>query len=100
MKRYWIALNGTSCAMSSIPMRRPDVSPRPYQLIGFPTWEEARDAQRICLETSISEVEAFMQSLVPAVRSGQVMVIQHDDHEPPNPEFTAWMDTPLPPSAN
>ena len=47
--RYWIALNGASCAMSSMPMRRPEVSPRPWQLIGLPTFEEAREAQRICL---------------------------------------------------
>ena len=46
---WWIAINGPSCARSNFPMRKPLVTPTPEQLIGFPTAEEAEQAQHTCL---------------------------------------------------
>jgi hypothetical protein len=91
-RRYWIAINGPSCARTSIALREPKVSPTPYQLIGFPTDEEAREAQRICLEESPATVRQFMESLQPRVRSGVIRVIQPDHPEPPTTEQTAWLE--------
>ena len=93
--RYWIALNGSSCAMSSMPMRRPEVSPRPWQLIGFLTLEEAREAQRVCLNEPIPVVRQFMEGLLPAVEDGKIVVITHEDHDPQTGS-TMWLDAPLP----
>jgi len=47
--RYWIAINGDSCALCSIPLREPLVTPTPEKLFGFPTLKEAEEAQRICM---------------------------------------------------
>jgi hypothetical protein len=34
--RYWIAINQHTCALSSVPMRHPVVSPTPEQLAAIP----------------------------------------------------------------
>jgi hypothetical protein len=92
--RYWIALNGSSCALSSLPMRNPTISPKPYQLVGFPTWEEAREAQRVCLEEPLPVVERFMAGLIPDVKSGRVWVQTFKDPGPQTRGETMWFDGP------
>jgi hypothetical protein len=89
---YWIALNGPSCAMASWPMKEPQVSPVPQQLFGFPTYEEAKQAQKLCLTAPIKEVDAYIQSLGTSVKAGRVKYIR-----PANPESfthgpTMWFD--------
>ena len=48
---YWIAVNGASCALATWSMTRPQVSPVPEQMWGFPTYEEAKKAQDISAST-------------------------------------------------
>jgi hypothetical protein len=91
--RYWIAINGASCAISSMPMRNPMVTPTPQQMIGFPTLEEAQDAQRICLTASMDEVRRFMKSLRPDVGSGRVRVTTPDNPQPPTRGPTSWTES-------
>jgi hypothetical protein len=82
-ERYWIAINGTSCATFSLPLRNPLVTPTPSQLLGFPTSEEALHAQRICLEAPMHEVRAFFKSLSPDVKAGRIRVIRPPHPQPP-----------------
>jgi hypothetical protein len=60
-KRYWIAINGPSCAICSMPLKEPLVTPTPEEMFGFLTLEEAERAQRICLMAPIKKVERFME---------------------------------------
>jgi hypothetical protein len=91
-ERYWIALNGSSCAISPLPMRNPMATPTPYQLIGFPTYEEAQRAQRICLEAPMGEVNKFLAALTPDVKSGRIRVIEHAHPQPPTRCPTMWTE--------
>ena len=64
-ERYWIAINGAACVLSSLPMHNPMTTPTAWQLIGFPTLEEAKRAQRICLKATMDEVQDFLSPCVP-----------------------------------
>jgi len=33
MERYWIAINGPTCAMSPLPLQNPMLTPTPEQMI-------------------------------------------------------------------
>jgi hypothetical protein len=90
--RYWIAINGASCARSLVPMRHPQVSPTPVQLLGFLTGEAAHAAQQICLTASLPAVQAFLERLREPVRTGDVRVIQFRQPEPPTPGPMVWQD--------
>jgi len=93
-RRYWIALNGPSCARTTIPFRVPKVSPTPNLLIGFPTEDEARAAQRICLEEPIVTVRQFIESLRgPRVRTGEIRFIEPAHPEPPTRGTTVWTES-------
>jgi len=92
LDRYWIAINGASCAYSSIPMRDPKVTPTPQRLIGFPTLDEAVEAQLICLTAPLDEVRRFVESLRPDVMSGRVRVITPEHPQPPTEGPTAWTE--------
>ena len=75
--RYWIAIgNGAACARSPVPMRHPQVSPTPVQLLGFLTVEAAHAAQQICLTASLPAVQTFLERLREPVRTGDVRVIE------------------------
>jgi hypothetical protein len=91
-ERYWIALNGASCALTSLPLRNPLVTPTPQQLLGFPTLKEAKRAQRICLQSSMNEVQRFFTSLSPDVRAGRVRVINPEQPQPPTRGPTMWTE--------
>ena len=91
-ERYWIAINGASCALTAFPMRHPLVIPTPEQLLGFPTLDEARKAQQVCLNAPMPEVKRFMQSLSADVMAGRVRVIKPKHPEPPTSGQTAWME--------
>lgn len=95
-KMYWIAINGASCACSSAPWQEPVTSPVAQQLIGFPTLEEARKAQRICCLEPIESVERFFRRLLTEdIPSGRVRVIKPASPEPPTHGPTAWMEARL-----
>jgi len=94
-EKFWIAVNGPTCAIYSLPMSNPLVTPTPERLIGFPTLEEAQHAQRICLEEPIDKVRAFVASLVPGVRAGRIRVIQPEHPQPPvSGGSTMWTEDP------
>ncbi len=93
-ERYWIAINGASCAMTALPMRQPLVTPTPKQLLGFPTLNEARKAQQVCLNAPIPEVKRFIQSLHADVMTGRIRVINPKHPQPPTSGQTAWTDSP------
>lgn len=90
--RYWIAINGSSCALASLPFTNPKVTPIPRQLIGFSTYNEAREAQRICLNDPTSKVIQFMENLQSRVKAGQVMIIQPSHPQPSTKGPTLWTD--------
>src|ERR1700733_10572904 len=89
---YWIALNGSSCAMASLPMKEPQVSPVPQQLFGFPTYEEAKRAQKLCLPAPIKTVNEYIQSLGQAIKAGRVKYIRPANPEPQTSGPTMWLD--------
>jgi len=91
---YWIAINGASCAMASFPMTNPVVSPTPQQMLGFPTFEEAKHAQQICLTAPMNEVKRFLQSLAPDVKAGRLVAIMPDNPEPATRGTTMWLEAP------
>ncbi len=58
---YWLAINGASCAMSSMPMPGTvTVTPRPKMLVGFLTHAEAKTAQHSMLTAPIAKCRKLM----------------------------------------
>lgn len=91
-ERYWIAINGGSCALTMMPLEHPIVSPKPEQLLGFPTLAEAQKAQEICLTAPLAVVKSFLMNLQAKVDSGEVKAITMYHPEPPTPGPTIWME--------
>ena len=92
-ERYWIAINGPTCVISTLPLCNPKVTPTPEQLLGFTTWEDAKHAQHVCLTAEMDEVERFLESLRPDVKSGRVRVIQPEHPQPPTTGKTVWTES-------
>ena len=92
-RRYWIALNGPSCAISRTPWRNPVTIPVAQQYFGFPTLAEAERAQDICLHQPEAEVRRFLESLSPDVKCGRIRVIQPPYPQPPTRDATWWMES-------
>lgn len=90
--KYWIAINGASCAIASLPMNNPRVTPTPQQLLGFPTLKEARHAQKVCLTAPMDEVIRFLRSLAPDVGTGRITAITPDNPDPPTSGTTIWLE--------
>lgn len=88
MKRYWIAINGSSCAICSIPCEEvPTVSPRPEVMFGFETLGEARAAQASALNDPIAVVKERMASWL----KGSIRVVRFDNPEPQTSGETVWL---------
>jgi hypothetical protein len=92
--RYWIAINGSSCAMSVTPMRNATTIPIAEQMFGFPTLEEAKEARRICLHEPMERVEEFFDSLHPHVASGRIVHKRSANPDPPTSDATMWLEAP------
>jgi hypothetical protein len=90
--RYWIAINGASCAIAPMPMRNPIVTPRPQQLLGFASLEEAEHAQKVCLTYPMDKVREFLASLAPQVHEGTIRVMTYKDPEPSTKGPTTWLE--------
>ncbi len=90
MKLYWIAINGSSCACSSIPFVRPTVTPTPEVLIGFPNVEEAKDAQKLCLKAPIGQVKASMKLWM---TQADIRIIRPSKPDPPTSGVTLWLES-------
>ncbi len=89
---YWLAINGASCAASSVPLRPTlQVHPTPEQLIGFRTRDEQLSVQQFLLSAPIDEVEKFMREEMPRkVHAGEVLYIRPANPEPPTRGTTLW----------
>lgn len=89
---YWLAINGASCAASSVPLRPTlQVHPTPEQLIGFRTRDEQLSVQQFLLSAPIDEVEKFMREEMPRkVHAGEVLCIRPANPEPPTRGDTLW----------
>jgi len=92
-ERYWIAINGATCALCSLPLREPFVTPTPEQLLGFPTVEEAERAQRICLFEPKEDVNRFLRRLAHDVKAKRIRYIRPEHPQPPSREATAWTES-------
>jgi hypothetical protein len=90
--RYWIAVNGCSCAASQLPWRNPTTNPVAEQMWGFLTVEEALRAQKLVLTKPTPEVMAYLQGLGPDIKSGRVVYKRPENPEPPTRGRTAWME--------
>ena len=93
VERFWIAINGTSCSLSRTPWKNPVTIPVARQYKGFPSVEEAEEAQRLCLEGSEAEMEAFFEEMQPAVKAGRIRVINPPYPQSPTEGPTAWMES-------
>lgn len=67
----------------SLPMENPTTVPTAEQMWGFPTLEEARNAQNTVLNKPMHEAVAFLRSLGPDIKAGRVLYRRPDDPQPP-----------------
>jgi hypothetical protein len=91
---FWIATNGPTCVRSIFPMRRPIVSPTPEQMWGFPTAEEAEQAQAICIYAPIEQAMDYLRGLGPDIARGRVTYFRPEKPEAPTTGTTMWLDEP------
>jgi hypothetical protein len=91
---YWLAINQASVALSVMPLsKRVNVIPTPEQLIGFPTWEEAKAVQDFLLNASIEDVAEFMTREMPnKIEKREAVYIRPEHPQPPTHGKTAWFD--------
>ena len=85
---YWIAVNGASVALCSMPAPKAICSPIPEQLFGFPTLEEAKEVQTFLLNAPIPHVEERMASW--ADRIGHDMAYERPSNPEPLRDGTMW----------
>lgn len=91
--RYWIAINGSSCAMSSIPWEYPSVNPVPHILIGFPAFREAEEAQRFCLTAPVADLRPQMALWESRARTaGDIMISRPHNPQPQTSGSTTWCE--------
>jgi hypothetical protein len=89
--RYYIAINGSSCALSTVPWRKPPrVVPAPEVLIGFPTLAEATEAQHFLLNAPVPEMTARLVSY--RDRRPDLTVIRLPNPGPQTAGETVWLD--------
>lgn len=85
---YWIAINGPSVAANlSVPVSSVKVTPTPQSLVGFPTREEASEAQRFLLNAPIEDIPA---QLVKWQKRDEIKIIIQPHPEPPTRGATQW----------
>jgi hypothetical protein len=88
--RHWIAINGSTCALSPGPLRPPlGVSPTPEVLVGFLAEQDARTAQSICLTAAPADVKESMREWL---SRADVEVIRPPNPEPQTDGPTAWVE--------
>src|ERR1035441_777587 len=89
---HWIAINGASCALAGYPLPVPTVKPTPELLIGFPTHDEAVQAQRFlltarveCLSPKLAEWR--LRALLP---ESDIKIVMPEHPERPTTGATHW----------
>ena len=86
-KYYWVAVNGSSAtACLSTPLSTPKVTPTPKSLIGFPTAQEAGEAERFLLNAPIRNIPAQLREWQ---KRDDMKIVVPATPEPPSP-FTMW----------
>ena len=85
---YWLAINGASCAMFSMPVPVTVMTtPRPEMLLGFPTYDEAKTAQHTMLTAPIAKCRKLMDKWK---RRHDVVTRVFKNPEPPTRGATIW----------
>jgi|SRR4029453_10410433 hypothetical protein len=92
-EKYWIAINGASCAISRVPWIEPVTIPVPRQYIGFPTLQEAEKAHSVCLRGSQTEMRDYFRSLRADVMAGRIRVINPPFPQPSTQGRTTYMES-------
>ena len=92
---YWLALNGPSVAATMTPLSKDlMVSPVPEQLLGFSSYQEAKETQQFLLTAPPHKLPKFMKALILRIRSGEVQYIRPRNPEPWDKCGTIWQDGP------
>jgi hypothetical protein len=86
--KYWIAINGPSVALCSVAMDEVHCRPTPEQMFGFPTLQEAREAQKLLLDSPIPECHRRMKAWM---AREDVAVRKPKDPEPCTTGPTMWV---------
>lgn len=97
---YWVAANGASAAMSSIPLPVTlEVSPVPEQLFGFRDFVEARQFQQFLLTAPMPRIKWMLRVEMPmAISSGHIKYIRPPNPERPSRAGTMWACSGSPPA--
>jgi len=90
---YWLAINGPSVAISSIPLStKVSVSPRPELLIGFNDFSEAKKIQHFLLTAKIRNVNKYIHTLPEKLESNEVQCVIHPEMPEPCSYTTNWSE--------
>lgn len=83
---YWLAINGPTVVMSSIPGARPNVTPVPETLVGFPEQKEAEEMMNFLLSAPIEKCRERVEGWK---RRNDLEIVVPPNPEPPS-AHTAW----------
>lgn len=89
---YWIAINGSSVALSpyALPVTV-NVNPIPQLLVGFRTLEAAREQHDFLLTAPIGKVRQRIDSLLAkASRGGEIVTVRPTNPPQPPQSETIW----------
>ena len=92
-RKYWVAVNRDSAAVSSIPWPSyPTVMPTPQLLIGWDTPEEQRKCQRFLLTGRLDKVRRFVDATLPKLaREGKAVLKRFNCPGKPTRGETVWI---------
>ena len=90
---YWLAVNGPSVAISTLPFSKEvSVSPRPELLIGFTDLSEAKKIQQFFLTAKIEYVNKYIHTLPEKLESNEVQCVIHPEMPEPCSYTTNWSE--------
>lgn len=94
-EKWWIAINGASSCAANLTFPSPTMSctPTPRNLIGFPTQQEAADAQQFLLEAPVDR--DMNRRLQKWVDRDDVIVLTFRYPEPPGTTTDWTTDDPI-----
>jgi hypothetical protein len=89
---HWIAINGASCALAGYPLPVPTVKPTPELLIGFPSHEEAVQAQIFLLTAPDNRLPPQLQEwrLRALLPESDIKIVMPEHPERPTTGATHW----------
>lgn len=90
---FWLAINGPSVAISSIPLStKVSVSPTPELLIGFEDFSEAKKIQHFLLTAKIRNVNKYIQTIPQKLKSNEVQHVIQPKKPEPCSHTTLWSE--------